>query len=159
MTLNWKLWLLRIKFVLKMCILFLRMFDEKRARGMLSLILIVFIHWEREETIAIVEGYDKICLLFMLLKCYQHLHHLSWVISRNIETRICKIYSLSIFEMIGCNNKHEEEICQYSNESHWYSKNMKCMQRKSIVFNNGDQNKTECFPLLFSMFNKSWEIL
>ncbi len=31
------------------------MFDEKRAHGMLSLILVVFICWEREKTIAIVE--------------------------------------------------------------------------------------------------------
>jgi hypothetical protein len=61
--------------------------------------------------------------------------------------------------MIGCNNEHEEEICQYTNESSWYFENMKCVQRKSTVFNNGDQNKSECFPLLFSMFNKSWEIL
>jgi hypothetical protein len=106
-----------MKLVLKICILFLKMFDEKRAHNMLSLILVVFIRWEREETIAIVEEYDKICLLFMLLKCYQHLHHFSWVISRNVETRTNKNYNLSIFEMIGCNNEHEEEICQYSNES------------------------------------------
>jgi hypothetical protein len=38
-----------------MCILFIRTFDEKRAHGMLSLILVVFICWEREKTIAIVE--------------------------------------------------------------------------------------------------------
>jgi len=117
-------------------------------------ILVVFIRQERKDNCNCWGVWQN-----MFLKCYQHLHHLSWVISSNVDTRTNKNYSLSIFEMIGCNNEQEEEICQYSNENSWYFENMKCMQRKSTVFNNGDQNKIECFPLLPSMLKKSWEVL
>ncbi len=104
--------------VLESLFSFLKIFEEKKAHNMLSLMLdprfkslcLVFSFIGREQGVAIVEEYDNKSLYTMLLKCHHHLHPL--VESENVFVNIGvdEDCGLDIFEQIANTSELVKEL-------------------------------------------------
>jgi hypothetical protein len=97
---------------------FLRTYEKKKTRNMLSLMFdhrfktfrLVSSYLSKEQRMSIVEQYDKRALYLMLVKLYNHLHPIEDVASGSTYFNANEDYALYVFQMTNNNAETTKEI-------------------------------------------------